>query len=83
MMAVVGIMTSAHRHERTYVAFSRELALCILVANPGFCTGVVDINGFFSRKGRGYRPYLLCIGRIFLTYELSHFIFVLPLLLIL
>ena len=43
MMAVVCIMTSAHRHERTYVAFSRDLALCILHANPRFCTRVIDI----------------------------------------
>ena len=39
-------MTSAHRHERTYVAFSRELALCILHANPRFSFRVVDVSSF-------------------------------------
>ena len=36
-------MTSAHRHEHTYVAFSRELASGIFHPKPGFCTRAVDI----------------------------------------
>ena len=42
------------------MAFSRELALCILHANPGFCIRVVDVNTTCSHHHLAAAPWSPC-----------------------